>query len=134
MKNTRKFLCLVLALIVFLSLALPAMASELHPAYVSCSGTTRQNGSLLVSTARIGRNPDNALLRITQELQSGDYKYHPKSSESAPGVVSYTWDPAMFHLVDYPPNFAYVCYEVYGGNSFPAHAWYGSCPINSSII
>lgn len=134
MKNTRKFLCLVLALIVFLSLALPAMASELHPAYVSCSGTTRQNGSLLVSTARIGRNPDNARLRITQRLQAVGYTYKNKVSTSAPGVVSYTWDPAMFHLVDYPPNFAYVCYEVYGGNSFPAHAWYGSCPIDSSKI
>ena len=134
MKKTHKLLCLVLVLFVFLSLALPAMASKLHPAYVSCSGTTRQSGSLLVSTARIGRNPDNARLRITQELQSGDYKYHPKSSKSAPGVVSYTWDPAIFHLVDYPPNFAFNCYEEYRGNKITAHAWYGSCPINSSII
>ena len=130
MKKTHKLLCLVLVLFVFLSLALPAMASGIHPAYVSCSCTTTTKDSLLVSTVKIGYNPDSALLRITQQLQSGSYSYKPKSGNSERRAVCYTFDSVLSHLIDYPPNMAYICYEVCGGTTYPAYARYDTYRIN----
>lgn len=131
MKVTRKLLSMVLALVIGVSFAIPALAASILEKYAPMTKSTTRNGSYLTSSVTVGENNDSAKLRIKQEVQSGSYKYPVKSGESARGALTYSYTQILSYFIDYPPKIAYITYEVYAGTIYDAYACYETYCLDS---
>lgn len=128
----KKILCAVIALTVFVLLAGPVSASTyvIPIGYGPVSGNTVQSGNRMVSTVKIAKNPDNAVIRIKQQFQAPGHVYPVTVGESSPGVCNYSYSRIIPNLVEYAPDSLYVTYEVYKGSTYESYAWYGAYPVS----
>lgn len=136
-RNVRNCLCMVLLITAILLLTMPAFATESQdpspyvfpPNYGPSTSNTTKSGSRITSSVSLAKNPDNARIRIKQEVQSDSFRYPVHSGSSSAGALSYSLSQVLSNVVGYPPKIVYVTYEVYQGTTYDAFAWYKSYPL-----
>lgn len=134
MKKTIMIMSIVMALAVLAGISEPLYASAIVPgglggAYAPVNSTTERGTApaeenRLITTESVGANPDRAYLRVTQEYQSNNTIITAISGESTRGSTYYVFKGIMPDVCDKPNTRAYICYEVYGGTTYNAVAFY----------
>ena len=138
MKNSRKVLCLVMAVLFCMTMAITVSASSNSRGagiYGTISGSIRQNGGNLITSTTITKNPDSAYLAVRIQLSDGTVYTAATYSESSRDVTSYPYTWPMRYAYDQLPVCAFCTHGVQGGNqSGSAYAVYTSVSLDTSFF
>lgn len=135
MKKFRRFISLMLVLMLCVTMAISASAVKRYkdvPAYGTMCGEFRQTNSTSLSVrTTVSANDDNAILKNDVEIldQSSDsFTYHEYSSNR--GARSYSHIVPLYQTVDQRPAYAYCAHNIYRGTLHKPQVIRTEIPIN----
>lgn len=134
MKKMLSPVCMLIALLLCFSMAVPVYAASIYGIYISLYGSysVPELNTCLETITTVKVNPDRAFLVTTVEFSNGLYSMGESSEQSGRSATSFSYDFPI-PLVGGLPNYVYTCHEVRGGTSSPeAFAYHREGPVDFS--